>query len=758
MPKEEEVSRREFLRTGASVAALGGLHFIPPSGQGNAAESSDAPPQAAQGPRGPRGWTPQPYQIERNDDSGTLTLATRYYTVEHDLKKGGAIWKIHLTHGQSKNLLLDPAGAEVRLKQASSPPRTRRQREYPDIFSDIHDSSPSVSVTRSGKSEVVTVEAALRNYQGADSGVKTRTTYSYRWGYIKIHKEFVFPSSPVEVRAISVVSTLLDPSLTHYSYKPNISEDFTPNIHTWEINGWGKVRTGSHFDVPFQTRYVPRYLALVNPGIEGIEWFVSDDLDQWDYQIAGQTGTGNTDVSPRDKPLGVAVSIDPLDLAPEYSLPHGGFIAVSGSYAFDYYIGLPILEGRGHNPWFERSYGPNRGKWVSEAEIAHNAALGVTTMTLHNDGDSNHDGLYWRDGGWPPYPPAQMKKMAEVISDCHKHRIKTVPYFSCHELNQATPEFKALGEHWGRKPDDQGNLRPNYYYGALMCLKSGWLDYLKLCVDRVLTHYPFDGVYYDWNLGLYCNNPLHVGKPSNGVSGAKGLGTYALSDTGHWDIDELLEFVEWSRERVGPEGLVLLHNTMAPMFATDNFANAICCMEFGYGQISTSMPMPAELPLEWNFAGARSRSVIEYGTIARGAPAGLHQSFYLTALVTGVTTWPASDGALELFKLLKPLGDLEQYQFDDWRNAAVKLGKDDCFSAVYSRPGEAYLVLANLSSEPQRVVCSVNPAGLKNPIASLTSAGIITANGSRDLNVDALTRGGEALALPSQGAILLQVR
>ena len=45
----------------------------------------------------------------------------------------------------------------------------------------------------------------------------------------------------------------------------------------------------------YQTRYIPRYLALVNPGIEGIEWFVSDDLEQWDYQMTGQPGTGNTE-------------------------------------------------------------------------------------------------------------------------------------------------------------------------------------------------------------------------------------------------------------------------------------------------------------------------------------------------------------------------------------------------------------------------------------------------------------------------------
>lgn len=756
MSEEPEVSRRKFLKTGASFAALSGLHFIPSSEPARAAEISFPPPQATT--EGPRGWVPQPYHVQRDEQAGTLTLSTRYYTIEHNLKKGGAISKISYTHGQSKNLLLRPIEAWVRLKQANPAPRARRQREHPEIFSDLHNSSPSISLSKSNKAEIVTVESSLLNQAGRDAGIKTNTIYSYRWGYIKIHKEFLFPTAGLKVRGLSLLSTEVDPSLTHYSYKPNVSEDFTPVIHTWEVNGWGKARAGSHFDVPFQTRYIPRYLALVNPGIEGIEWFVSDNLEQWDYQMTGQPGTGNAEINSRDHPLAVAVSIDPLDLAPAYTLPRGGFISASGSYSFDYYIGMPILEGHAQNPWFERSYTPNRGKWVSEEEIKHNAELGVVTMTLHDDGDIYSDGLYWRDGSWPPYPPDQMKKMAGVIENCHKHRIKTVPYFSCHELNQSTPEFKQHGEEWGRKPDDQGNLRPNTYYGALMCLKSGWLDYLKLCVDRALKHYPFDGVYYDWNLGLYCNNPQHVGKNSNGVSGAKGLGTYALSPTGHWDVDELLEFVEWSRERVGPDGMVLLHNTMAPMFATENFANAVCCMEFGYGQLSTAMPKPAELPLEWNFGGARPRAVIEYGTIAKDAPKSLHQIFYLTALVTGVATWPVSDGALKLFKMLKPLGDLKQYQFDDWRNRVVSLSNGDCFSAVYSRPGEAYLVLANLSSESHGVNCTINPRALKNPLGSLTSAEIIAVNGNKNLNVDSLTSSGLRLSLAPESALLLRVR
>ena len=45
-----------------------------------------------------------------------------------------------------------------------------------------------------------------------------------------------------------------------------------------------------------------------------------------------------------------------------------------------------------------------------------------------------------------------------------------------------------------------------------MCLRSGWLEFLKLSIDRVLKNHPLDGVYYDWNVALFCCNPLHEGK------------------------------------------------------------------------------------------------------------------------------------------------------------------------------------------------------------------------------------------------------
>jgi len=713
-----------------------------------------------------KSWWPQDYSVHKDDAAGKLILSTPYYTIQHDLKRGGVIEKICLTHGKEPNLILKPIETSIRLKMDSSPiPTTEstarsRGNRLQDTFSDLNAPSPSVTHTKDGRSVIVTIESPLLNQDGGPSGVKTKTIYTYRWGYIKIHKEISPSREPVRVRNVSVLSTLVAPSLTDYGWRPAVLEEMGPNPHAWQngqIRQWGKIRPGTHFDLPFQTRYIPRYIVLANPGIEGLEWFMADDLSQWDFQLTGTPGTGFCELRPSVNPLGIAVSIYPLQLSPSFDLPKGGWIPLQETWSFDYYIGIPILEGHANKPWLNMSYRVNKGNWVTEEEIKRNAENGVVTMHLHNDGDSNRDGLFWRDGSYPPYPADEMIKMDAVIDTIHRYGMKTVPYFSNHEFHPSNEVFWQKSQEWGRKPDDQGNLRPNYYYGPHMCLKSGWLNYFKFTVDRVLKNHKFDGVYYDWNIALYCNNPLHVGKTNSGVSPDKGLGTLALSPTGHWDIEGLLDLMEWTRERVGPEGVVIIHNTLAPMFATENFASYIVGMEFTYGTLMGSMPKPADLPPEWNFVGARPRAVIAYGTIARNAPKRIYKLHAITTLMTSVAPWPATEEAMSLYMILKPLGDIEQYKFEDWRTKSVILDDKDCLAAVYSKAGEAYILVANLDLVAKKVRIHINPKELPVPLFSIISADII-GKSSISLQPAKLTDSGEEITVPADDVVLIRIK
>jgi hypothetical protein len=180
-------------------------------------------------------------------------------------------------------------------------------------------------------------------------------------------------------------------------------------------------------------------------------------------------------------------------------------------------------------------------------------------------------------------------------------------------------------------------------------------------------------------------------------------------------------------------------------------------MEWGYGPLVDGMPGPQELPLEWNFAGARSRADIEYGSLDEGASPRIRRLFYLTTLMTGTAPWPASEEAAQLFQILKPLGSLERFQFQDWRNRAVSLGGDDFLSAIYSRPGEAFILLANLRPTARDAVCRIDPSAFQNPIASAGSAAFLDKEKATPIEVENLIGRGEKILLPADGVRLLHL-
>jgi len=701
-------------------------------------------------PQIPRTW-PQAYSVERNESSGILSLRNPFYVVEQDLNKGGVIARIALTHGRSANLLVQPVETRVRDDRGA-------------LLTDLKEPAPTVTHRREGLNEIVTVEGTLRHQDGRASAIRVKTTLQYRWGYIKIRKELLAPAG-VRVREVCPLSTMFVPSLSDYGYRDGRTEEDGASPFAFGSNVWGKLRLGQPSDKAVQTRHVPRSMILVDAGVEGLEWFVGSDLVQWDLQLTGRRGQGQCVLRTSQDPPGLALSVAPLSSADEG-------VVLPGSCVFDFYLAFPILEGRAHGPWLHTSFNRNRGAWVPTDEIGRWAEKGIQTVHCHNDGDYYGDGLFWRDGSYPPYP--DMDGYDKVLKDCRQAGIRTATYFSNKELHPSTKEFQEHGEAWGRK-NRQGDLRHNFYrpnaeFGAQMCLRSGWLEFLKFSIDRVLENHPLDGVYYDWNTALLCCNPLHEtdARPALGGRRAESDSAGAAPANGHWDIDELLELMEWTRNRVGAQGLVIVHNTTTPMFATENFADYVVATEWGYRKWTDRAPDLQDLPLEWNLAGALPRGVISYGTIDKNAPRRLHRLFALEAFLGGVTPWPASEETFALVPLLKPLGDIESYRFADWRNQAVALSDARCASAVYSRAGESYLLLANLDQTPREVTCVLHPEKLPHPLpqpatalrlpAPPASAGKPDQGDADALDVRRLIGEGVKITIPGDDAILIHVR
>ncbi|MBL7153785.1 MAG: hypothetical protein ISS79_08705, partial [Phycisphaerae bacterium] len=150
--------------------------------------------------------------------------------------------------------------------------------------------------------------------------------------------------------------------------------------------------------------------------------------------------------------------------------------------------------------------------------------------------------------------------------------------------------------------------------------------------------------------------------------------------------------------------------------------------------------------------------VIGYGIIDRNAPRRLHKLLALEALLTGVAPWPASPEAIELYKILEPSGDVEQYKFEDWRNKAVTLDGEHCASAVYSSPREAYILVGNLDVEPKKATFKINLRKLPCPLSSVSSCRIVGTDKPVNLNMGKLTGDGEEIGLPPDGAVLVHIK
>jgi len=683
------------------------------------------------------GSWPRGYAVSRDNRAGLLTLSTPFYTVSHDLRRGGAIAAIRLTHGRATNLLAQPIFAHLRDETGA-------------LLTEAKDAHTDVSHRRDGLTEIVTVGGRLYDDQGRKSKIRVRTVFEYHWGYIKIHKEFNSPQA-IRVYEVCPFTAVLTPALSDYGYREGVTEQEGAPAFSFGSAVWGKLRGQASTDRPLSTRFVPRSILFADPGTEGLEWFAGSDLSQWDLQLTGRRGQGLSLLQLSENPAGIAVAISPLFVT---NAP----VALPRACKFDFYLGLPILEGHALRPWLHTSFNRNQGNWVTPEQIGRWAETGIQTIHCHNDGDYYNDGLFWRDGAYPPYP--DMEKYNRVVTNAHQAGIRVATYFSNKELHPSTAEFREHGLEWGRM-NGQGKLQHNIFsgtneFGVQMCLRSGWLAYLKHSIDRVLKNHPLDGVYYDWNVALLCCNGGHEGKKP-GEMGAE-----------HWDIDELLDLMEWTRRRVGPRGLVIVHNTTTPMYATENFADHVVANEWGYGTWKDDGPELAELPLEWSLAGARSRGVISYGQLNAQSPKRLHRLFALEALLGGVTPWPASAEAFELCSLLKPLGKIEGFRFADWRNQAVTLDRQRCASAVYSRPGESYILVGNLDKDPQEVRCVLHPERLPYPLSApsaatmISGASIAEPSGEKSrrvsLNAAQLLGEGVKVTIPADSAVLIQVR
>ena len=213
--------------------------------------------------------------------------------------------------------------------------------------------------------------------------------------------------------------------------------------------------------------------------------------------------------------------------------------------------------------------------------------------------------------------------------------------------------------------------------------------------------------------------------------------------------------MEWTRKRVGPGGMIILHNTMAPMFATENFADYVVGMEWGYGTLLTGIPPVRDLPAD----GILEAHDPAPSSDMAHSPLKRQKAFLAfrrcRRFLTGVAPWPASHEAIELYSLLQPIGNVESCKFEGWRSRAVSTADNDCVPAVYSRPGEAYIIAGNFSDSQRNMRIKLDCARLPYALKGIRSSRVF--DGDRWTDVNAGEQGTVDLTIPARGAVLLHI-
>lgn len=200
---------------------------------------------------------------------------------------------------------------------------------------------------------------------------------------------------------------------------------------------------------------------------------------------------------------------------------------------------------------------------------------------------------------------------------------------------------------------------------------------------------------------------------------------------------------------------MVIHNTMAPMAAIENYADSIVAMEWGYTRLASGAPALDDLPLEWSFMGHRSRGVIGYGCLEENAPERVHRQMTVRSVLTGSPPWPADELATTMFAPLTGR-DMSTYRFEDARWAPVRPGDDETAAAVYHRAEDALWVIGNLADERREVRCAVEAAALD---LARAESYVVTVRGVESLMTGAeLAAEGVTVTVEGDGVEVVEIR
>ena len=615
--------------------------------------------------------TPQ-IPVATQENSNILKISNDFFEVRHDKNAGGTPVSILFKNGSGSNFLEKPVSAHAALKKDGQVVFYRQCNGKADAFS---------FETRENGVEIHT-EGLLTDEKGNTIPVRYQQTFFYQaWGRVNVTLQLRIEEQLNDVYEIGTCGFYVPERVDTLGVRPSCPP---PPPAGYLMSAESNLKW---FDLTRRRSYtqqecaaynlIPSYFALFEKGVEGLEFWREDCGKSWDSPFGNHIGGGIfIDDTKRLAPGLKYIRVEPVN---SWSYPKS---FQPGTETFRYTIGLPFIRKTDDARKAIFHIAITSRIWPDRAAMKKLADAGIKLIRLHDDNTFLQPS--WRDCCYPPYDEANMKKMDEVIARAHEFGIKIVPYFSLKEFHPDCPEYPEKSHQWKRWVHSDGRIiAEEGPYGGYMCMKSGWLEFLKSTIKRVLDRHDFDGVYYDHLWFRYCRHPEH----------ADGLW--------HNDADEILDFLFWSRECVGKDGVIFLHTSACPTIIGENLSDLMFIGE----DMPYARPLPDTYPPDMEFVPVIPRNWV---------PAGAHwdSEFRESMMLSCLKHCPGGPMGLNDF-MLETASVFKRYALNDLpfqtRLAFPQTETEKTvYVNVYSDQKRLVFLCANLAKEAQTIRLNVS--------------------------------------------------
>ncbi len=606
----------------------------------------------------------------KHEDS-LITLENQYWTIVHDLKQGGCPVSLHFKFGSGENFLAKPLGAHIGKRVSHIPGR------WLGFYEQACDSEATAEIEESEEGVSIMISGVFKDESNDVLPIRYRQSYLYRgWGHVAVKFDFIFEQDFTDIIELSPCNAFLNPAVDRFGVRHASAPSACPSDPTifWHDVAFSRTwRSARHAYL----NYSPLYWCALREEVEGIEFFRGADSSFWNCFAGLEAGQGTFTHERTADNKHFLIRNEIFNTVDDIEIP-------AGTHGMDYHFGLPFIKP------FEASrntcfHGRTRATdWPEKEDIVKMAEAGVRVVRHHDDNVHREKG--WPDGLYPPYAPEDMAEMDRMIKVMDEAGIKVVPYFSMKEFNPACPDFAENAEKWSRVSRLKYPVDGlDSCYGAYMCQRSGWVEYLKSSIDKVLSNHKFHGLYFDHLWPRECRHPEHC------------------SGHQHSDVDAMIDFMMWSRRKVGPDGFLFTHDSRCPCIIFENMSDLII---IGEGNLQCA-PQPGGFEPEAVFIPIVQRHNVEF--VQTNDPA-IRYPFFISLIQEGFPPnitfekdmSETDKWLLNEFKKVEKYVLNRKYHFIPARKQPLECPAD-VFAAAFSNNNEAAVYASNHDEAKRKV-------------------------------------------------------